>query len=46
MKLSPFRGTAGLFAKAMPVILTTEEECGRLDACAVGSGQGIAATFA
>jgi hypothetical protein len=26
----------GLFANAMPVILTTEEECGRLDACAVG----------
>jgi hypothetical protein len=26
----------GLFAKAMPVILTTEKECGRLDACAVG----------
>jgi hypothetical protein len=26
----------GCFAKAMPVILTTEEECGRLDACAVG----------
>jgi hypothetical protein len=25
----------GLFSNAMPVILTTEEECGRLDACAV-----------
>jgi len=36
----------GLFANAMPMILTTEEECGRLDACAVGWGQGIAATFA
>jgi hypothetical protein len=26
-----------LFSNAMPVILTTEEECGRLDACAVGA---------
>jgi putative SOS response-associated peptidase YedK len=32
MNLSPVRGTGGLFAKAMSVILTTEEECGRLHA--------------
>jgi putative SOS response-associated peptidase YedK len=43
---SPNAVVEPIHPKAMPVILTTEEECDSCDARTMGRGQGIAATVA